>query len=41
MSRGDLALRYFSPAKAVLSDVQFWIPVGVLLFGLSLLIWLH
>lgn len=28
-------------AKAVLTDVQFWIPVGVLAFGLGLLIWLH
>ena len=28
-------------AKAVLTDVQFWIPVAVLAFGLLLLISLH
>jgi hypothetical protein len=28
-------------AKAVLTDIQFWIPVAVLIFGLALLVWLH
>lgn len=28
-------------AKAVLTDVHFWIPLAVLVFGLSLLFWLH
>jgi hypothetical protein len=28
-------------AKGILTDVHFWIPVGVLVFGLGLLIWLH
>ena len=27
--------------KAILSDIQFWIPLAVLLVGLVLLIWLH
>lgn len=27
--------------KAILTDVQFWIPVGVLVLGVSLLAWLH
>jgi len=27
--------------KAILSDVQFWIPVGVLAVGVALLAWLH
>ena len=27
--------------RAVLTDVQFWIPVAVLLFGLLLLVSLH
>ncbi|MFN2977497.1 translocated intimin receptor Tir [Terriglobus aquaticus] len=27
--------------KAILSDVQFWIPLAVLVVGLVLLIWLH
>jgi hypothetical protein len=27
--------------KAVLTDVHFWIPVAVLLVGLTLLLWLH
>jgi hypothetical protein len=34
-------LRPPHPVKAVLTDVQFWIPVGVLLAGIALLIWLH
>jgi len=34
-------LRSSKFVKAVLTDVQFWIPVGVLLFGLAVLIWLH
>jgi len=41
MLTGDLGLRHSHPAKAVLTDVQFWIPLGVLLIGLALLIWLH
>jgi hypothetical protein len=28
-------------AKAVLGDLQFWIPLAVLAFGLGLLLWLH
>jgi hypothetical protein len=27
--------------KAILTDVQFWIPVGVLAVGVVLLAWLH
>jgi hypothetical protein len=27
--------------KAILTDVQFWIPVGVLALGIALLAWLH
>jgi len=27
--------------KAILTDVQFWIPVGVLVIGIALLAWLH
>jgi hypothetical protein len=27
--------------KAILTDVQFWIPVGVLAIGVVLLAWLH
>jgi hypothetical protein len=30
-----------SMVKAVLTDVHFWIPVAVLLVGLTLLLWLH
>jgi hypothetical protein len=41
----DRLRRYVLPrpntAKAVLTDVQFWIPVAVLVFGLALLVWLH
>lgn len=28
-------------ARAILTDVHFWIPVAVLAIGLSLLFWLH
>ncbi|HEX3438026.1 MAG TPA: translocated intimin receptor Tir [Pseudacidobacterium sp.] len=27
--------------KAILTDVQFWIPAGVLVLGIVLLAWLH
>jgi hypothetical protein len=27
--------------KAILTDVQFWVPVGILAFGLGLLVWLR
>jgi hypothetical protein len=27
--------------KAILTDVQFWIPLGVLAVGVALLAWLH
>lgn len=27
--------------KAILTDMQFWIPVGVLAVGIGLLAWLH
>ena len=27
--------------RAIVTDVQFWIPVAVLAFGLLVLIWLH
>ncbi len=27
--------------KAILTDVQFWIPVSVLAVGVALLAWLH
>ena len=27
--------------KAVLTDVQFWVPAGVLLVGILLLVFLH
>jgi hypothetical protein len=27
--------------KAILTDVQFWIPVAVLAVGVTLLAWLH
>jgi len=27
--------------RAILTDVQFWVPAGVLLAGVILLIWLH
>jgi hypothetical protein len=30
-----------SVIKAVITDVQFWVPVVVLIFGLALLAWLH
>jgi hypothetical protein len=28
-------------AKAILTDLHFWIPLAVLAFGVALLIWLH
>jgi hypothetical protein len=28
-------------AKAILTDIHFWIPLAVLGFGVALLIWLH
>ena len=30
-----------SVVKAILTDVQFWVPVGVLALGVGLLAWLH
>jgi hypothetical protein len=27
--------------RAILTDVQFWVPAGVLAAGIALLIWLH
>jgi len=27
--------------KAILTDIQFWIPVAVLAVGIALLAWLH
>jgi hypothetical protein len=27
--------------KAILTDVQFWIPLGVLAVGVAMLAWLH
>ncbi len=27
--------------KAIIRDVQFWIPVAVLVAGIGLLIWIH
>jgi hypothetical protein len=27
--------------KAILTDVQFWVPAGVLVAGVLLLTWLH
>jgi hypothetical protein len=27
--------------RAILTDVQFWVPAGVLAAGILLLIWLH
>jgi hypothetical protein len=27
--------------KAILTDIQFWVPTGVLALGVLLLIWLH
>jgi hypothetical protein len=27
--------------KAILTDIQFWIPVGVLAVGVAMLAWLH
>jgi hypothetical protein len=27
--------------KAILTDVHFWVPVGILIFGIGLLIALH
>jgi hypothetical protein len=27
--------------KAILTDIQFWIPAGVLAAGILLLVWLH
>jgi hypothetical protein len=27
--------------KAILTDIQFWIPVSVLAVGVALLAWLH
>jgi hypothetical protein len=27
--------------KAILTDIQFWIPVGALAVGIALLAWLH
>jgi hypothetical protein len=27
--------------KAILTDIQFWVPAGVLAAGILLLIWLH
>jgi len=30
-----------SVIKAVLTDLQFWVPVVVLIIGLLLLAWLH
>jgi hypothetical protein len=28
-------------ALAIVKDLQFWIPAGVLLLGIALLIWIH
>jgi hypothetical protein len=30
-----------SVIKAILTDLQFWVPVVVLIMGLMLLAWLH
>jgi hypothetical protein len=27
--------------KAILTDIQFWIPLGALAVGMALLAWLH
>jgi hypothetical protein len=35
------AVRFISMLKAILTDLQFWIPVGVLAVGVALLAWLH
>ena len=29
-----------SKTRAILSDIHFWIPLGVLAIGLSVLVWL-
>lgn len=36
-----LPLRPSSTLRAILTDVQFWVPVGVLGLGVAVLIWLH
>ena len=38
---GERILMTISVIKAVLTDLQFWVPVGVLIIGLLLLAWLH
>ena len=39
-NEGD-SLKAAQTSKAILTDVQFWIPVGVLTLGIGLLIALH
>ncbi|ADV81644.1 hypothetical protein [Terriglobus saanensis] len=34
-------MRPSETAKAILTDIHFWIPVGVLALGLALLVALH
>jgi hypothetical protein len=35
------AAKLIKMLKAILTDVQFWIPVGVLAVGVAMLAWLH
>jgi hypothetical protein len=37
----NLSVRLTEMLKAILTDIQFWIPVGALAVGLALLAWLH
>jgi hypothetical protein len=34
-------IKFIKMLKAILTDVQFWIPVGVLAVGVAMLAWLH
>jgi hypothetical protein len=35
------SVRFIEMLRAILTDAQFWIPVGVLAVGVALLAWLH
>jgi hypothetical protein len=37
----NVAAKFIKMLKAILTDVQFWIPVGVLAVGVAMLAWLH
>jgi len=37
----EATLTFSATIKAILTDVQFWIPAVVLALGVALLVWLH